>query len=58
MNMTHGQMSVQSRGGHSNNGGNIIAQIKSPGGNLREHLHTQGRSRGQNQTLEPGPGAG
>jgi len=29
--------------------------LKSPNGNLREHLHTQGRTRAQNQALEPGP---
>ena len=31
--------------------------IKSPNNNLREHLHTQGRTRAQNQTLEPGANA-
>jgi len=31
--------------------------MKTPNNNLREHLHTQGRARGQNQTLEPGPNA-
>lgn len=34
-----------------------ITQYKSPAVNLREHLHTQGRTRG-NVSLEPGPGAG
>lgn len=34
---------------------NIIKQLKSPNNNLREHLHTQGRTRAQNQTLDAGP---
>ena len=33
----------------------IIKQLKSPNNNLREHLHTQGRTRGQNNTLDAGP---
>lgn len=37
--------------------GNMINQYKqAPVANLREHLHTQGRTRG-NVTLEPGPAA-
>ena len=37
---------------------NIINQIKSPNNNLREHLHTQGRTRAQNQTLDTGQALG
>ena len=35
---------------------NMITQFKSPAVSIREHLHTQGRNRG-NVSLEPGPGA-
>ena len=34
-------MGFQNRAGNAN----IINQIKSPNNNLREHLHTQGRTR-------------
>jgi len=53
MNQAHGQMQFQSRSGPA--APNIIKQLKSPNNNLREHLHTQGRTRAQNQTLDPGP---
>lgn len=56
LNQTHQNLAFQS-GRNANGVPNIMSNVKSPNNNIREHLHTQGRSRGQNQTLEAGPGA-
>jgi transcriptional accessory protein Tex/SPT6 len=40
------QTQIQFQGGRGGAGApNIIKQLKSPNNNLREHLHTQGRTR-------------